>query len=95
VSDNTIVIYIAGDNGMSAEGGLSGTLNEMATLNGVSDTDGERHQATRRDRRPDDVSTYPGGMGSRGRHAFPMDQAGRFALRRHAQRDGHLMAGAH
>ena len=38
VSDNTIVIYIAGDNGMSAEGGLSGTLNEIATLNGVSDT---------------------------------------------------------
>src|SRR5580704_3777622 len=38
VSDNTVVIYIAGDNGMSAEGGLAGTLNEIATLNGVSDT---------------------------------------------------------
>jgi arylsulfatase len=38
VSDDTVVIYIAGDNGMSAEGGLTGTLNEIATLNGVSDT---------------------------------------------------------
>jgi arylsulfatase A-like enzyme len=38
VHDNTIVIYIAGDNGMSAEGGLEGTLNEMAAFNGVPDT---------------------------------------------------------
>ena len=32
------IIYIAGDNGMSAEGGLEGTLNEMAAFNGVPDT---------------------------------------------------------
>ncbi len=38
VYDNTLVIYIAGDNGMSAEGGLLGTLNEMAAFNGVPDT---------------------------------------------------------
>jgi arylsulfatase A-like enzyme len=38
VHDNTLVIYIAGDNGMSAEGGLEGTLNEMAAFNGVADT---------------------------------------------------------
>ena len=38
VHDNTLVIYIAGDNGMSAEGGLEGTLNEMAAFNGVPDT---------------------------------------------------------
>ena len=38
VYDNTIIIYIAGDNGMSAEGGLEGTLNEMAAFNGVPDT---------------------------------------------------------
>jgi arylsulfatase A-like enzyme len=36
--DNTLIIYIAGDNGMSAEGGLAGTLNEIAALNGVPDT---------------------------------------------------------
>ena len=31
--DNTIVIYIAGDNGSSAEGGAYGTVNETAALN--------------------------------------------------------------
>jgi len=38
VYDNTEIIYIAGDNGMSAEGGLTGTLNEMTSFNGVPDT---------------------------------------------------------
>ena len=38
VYKNTLIIYIAGDNGMSAEGGLNGTLNEMAAFNGVPDT---------------------------------------------------------
>ncbi len=38
VSDNTLIVYIAGDNGMSAEGGLAGTLNEMTAFNGVPDT---------------------------------------------------------
>jgi arylsulfatase A-like enzyme len=35
--DNTIVIYIQGDNGASAEGGLDGSDSEMGTLNGVPD----------------------------------------------------------
>jgi arylsulfatase A-like enzyme len=30
ITDNTMVIYAVGDNGASAEGGLSGTLNEIA-----------------------------------------------------------------
>jgi len=33
--DNTLIIYIAGDNGTSAEGTLIGTPNEVASLNGV------------------------------------------------------------
>ncbi|ANQ51953.1 arylsulfatase [Flammeovirga sp. MY04] len=33
--DNTIFIYIAGDNGASAEGGQEGLLNEMAFFNGI------------------------------------------------------------
>ncbi len=32
--DNTLFIYILGDNGSSAEGGLTGTLNESATMQG-------------------------------------------------------------
>ncbi|MGD8722150.1 MAG: sulfatase-like hydrolase/transferase, partial [Desulfobacterales bacterium] len=34
-ADNTLVIYIAGDNGASAEGGMDGTLNEIRNLNGL------------------------------------------------------------
>jgi len=34
-ADNTLVIYILGDNGASAEGGLDGCANELAAFNGV------------------------------------------------------------
>jgi arylsulfatase A-like enzyme len=35
--DNTLIFLILGDNGCSAEGGLNGTLNNMATQNGFPD----------------------------------------------------------
>lgn len=34
-ADNTMIIYIIGDNGSSSEGGIPGTLNENAFFNGV------------------------------------------------------------
>jgi len=33
--DNTLIVYIAGDNGASLEGGLNGTANAMSQVNGV------------------------------------------------------------
>ena len=36
-ADNTLIIYIAGDNGPSPEGSLIGTINNMMTQNGVAD----------------------------------------------------------
>lgn len=33
--DNTLIFYIVGDNGASAEGGLEGTISELASINGV------------------------------------------------------------
>ena len=33
--DNTLVIYVVGDNGASAEGGLEGTFSEIASLLGL------------------------------------------------------------
>src|SRR5262249_672100 len=36
--DNTLIIYISGDNGSSAEGSMNGTPNEVAYFNGVSFT---------------------------------------------------------
>lgn len=35
--DNTLFVYIMGDNGSSAEGGMEGTYNELVHLNGVFD----------------------------------------------------------
>lgn len=36
--DNTMIVYVLGDNGGSAEGGLGGTLNEHRLASGIEDT---------------------------------------------------------
>jgi arylsulfatase A-like enzyme len=36
--DNTLIFYIVGDNGASAEGGMNGLFNEMTYFNGVQET---------------------------------------------------------
>lgn len=38
ILENTLIIYILGDNGGSAEGGMYGTLNQLAVYNGFTDT---------------------------------------------------------
>lgn len=38
VLDNTLFLYVLGDNGASGEGGLEGAFNELAALNGVAET---------------------------------------------------------
>jgi len=50
--DNTLVIYIVGDNGASAEGGLTGMLNELAGINGIPEDFAELL------RRRDDLGTW-------------------------------------
>ncbi len=41
VMDDTVFIYIAGDNGASAEGGMGGMFNEMSFFNGVPEAVGD------------------------------------------------------
>ncbi len=36
--DNTLIFYILGDNGSSAEGGMAGMFNELTYFNGVQET---------------------------------------------------------
>ena len=36
--DNTLIFYVVGDNGASAEGGMSGMFNEMTYFNGITET---------------------------------------------------------
>ncbi|MFC7650599.1 sulfatase-like hydrolase/transferase [Streptosporangium lutulentum] len=38
VLDDTLIFYLLGDNGASAEGGLDGTTNELFAFNGIQDT---------------------------------------------------------
>ena len=92
--DNTLIIYIVGDNGPSAEGSLTGTLNNMKTQQGFPDDVPHDARAHRRDRRAQAsrTTTRCGGLGRI--IAVPVDEAGRVALRRHAQRPGHVLAEA-
>ena len=92
--DNTLVIYIAGDNGNSAEGTLVGAPNEVAALNG----------SPRARRRPDEVLRRLGlrrGLSDMAvgwsclRHAVLMDQADHVALGRGAAGHGDFMAEGH
>jgi len=50
--DNTLVIYIVGDNGASAEGSLQGLLNEMVWANGID----EKYEEVLK--RKDDLGTW-------------------------------------
>ncbi len=94
--DNTLIIYICGDNGTSAEGTLEGTFNQTDRLQRHSDTPGSRADAAlRRLGLGQDLSAHVGGMVVGVRHAVQMDQAGGVAFRRHAARHGHFMARPH
>ena len=49
VLENTLVYYVIGDNGASAEGTLNGTFNEMLTFNGVLGVETAEFMASRID----------------------------------------------
>lgn len=62
LSDDTLVMFIEGDNGGSPEGGLLGTLNEIGTLaNGVQETPASKHAMLDRMGSPDTFELYPVG----------------------------------
>ena len=90
--DNTLVIYIQGDNGASAEGGLQGLLNEMSVFNGVPEDFKQLMAPHGRSRRADDVQPLSRSAGRMRWTRRFSGQAGCLALRRHAQRPGHLLA---
>ena len=90
--DNTLIIYIAGDNGASPEGMVNGTPNEFTTL--------QRHPGAGEG--PDALVSVLGlgahlpalrrrlGLGDG--HAVPVGEAGRLALRRHRPGPRHVLA---
>ena len=94
--DNTLIIYISGDNGSSAEGTLIGTPNEVAMFNGVDVPVEDQLKyfydvwGTRQDLQP-----HGGAVDLGLRHAVLLDQADRLALRRHPARAWRFLAGAY
>ena len=97
VLDDTLVYYIIGDNGASAEGSPNGTFNELFVFNGAADFETTESMAARIDEfgTPDRVQPLRGRLGARDGHAVPVDEAGRVALRRHAQRHDRALAERH
>ena len=93
--DNTLIFYILGDNGTSAEGGMSGMFSEMTYFNGVQETVQDMLKHYDDWGGPDDLSAHGRGLGRRGRHAVHVDQADSLQLRRHPQWHDRLVAQAH
>ena len=100
IRDNTIVIYIWGDNGSSAEG-QNGSISELLGAEPdpehgpAADRGAEQDRRSGRARRAEGRQHVPRRLGLGGRYALPPHQARRLAFRRHPQPDGGLMAGAH
>jgi arylsulfatase A-like enzyme len=60
--DNTLIMFVVGDNGASAEGGLHGTMNEIGILaNGVTESQEWFRQAVDEMGGPLSYETYPTG----------------------------------
>ena len=90
--ENTLIIYISGDNGSSAEGSLVGTPNEVGYLNGAHLTPDRAAAVVSVLGLGPDLPAHGGALDVGIRHAVQVDQAGRLALRRHAPGHGDFVA---
>ena len=68
--DNTMIVYVAGDNGPSAEGTLTGTRNSMMSMNGVGDTVEEQLPLIDKLGGPETDNHYPVGWAWAGSSPF-------------------------
>ena len=95
VLDDTLVYYVIGDNGASAEGTPTGCFNELVILNGAIGLETTEFMVSRIDDfgTPEALQPLRRRLGARDGHAVPVDEAGRVALGRHAQRHDRALAG--
>ena len=94
VLENTIIYYIVGDNGASAEGTMNGAFNEMANFNGMAALETPEFMVSKMEEfgSPSSYNHYCGRLGVGDGHAVPVDQAGRLALGWHPQRHDRALA---
>ena len=97
--DNTLILYIWGDNGASLEGTVTGSFNELTFLNGlVLDADEqlaliEKYGGIEDTRRHPHRAALRSGVGPRDEHPVQVGQADRQPPGRHPQPDGRRVAG--
>ena len=95
VLDDTLVYYIIGDNGASAEGTLNGTFNELLIAQRrrrVRDRRVRWPRTSTSSARPTAYNHYAVGWAHAMDTPVPVDQAGRLALGRHPQRHDRALA---
>ena len=83
--DNTLIMVIS-DNGASAEGGPTGTINEAQFFNNAPEPLEDSLAAHRRDRRPEALQPLPVGLDVGRQHAVPPLEAGDLPRRRRPTR---------
>ena len=93
--DNTLIIYISGDNGTSAEGSTVGTPFDLRRDSSHQYAGRCPVEVLRCPGLGSDNPAHVGGVVVGFRHAVQMDQAGRVILRWHPAGHGHLMARPH
>ena len=97
VLEDTLVYYIIGDNGASAEGTDQRQLQRDLHLQRRRGARDARvlDRAHRRLRNTEGLQPLRGRLGARDGHALPVDEAGRLALGRNAQRHHRPLAARH
>jgi arylsulfatase len=93
--DNTLVFYIAGDNGTSGEGGQNGMFNEYTYFNGVQETVPDMLTMIEQWGGPETYPHMASGWTVALNAPFRLDKAGALGFRRHAQRHGRALAEGH
>ena len=94
-ADNTLVFYIAGDNGTSGEGGKNGMFNEYTYFNGVQEKVADMLKLMDKWGGPETYPHMAAGWAVALECAVRLDEAGRLGLRRHPQRHGGPLAEGH
>ena len=97
ILDDTLIYYVIGDNGASAEGTPTGCFNELVILNGAIGVETTEFMVSKIDEfgTPTAYNHYAVGWAHAMDTPVPVDEAGRLALGRHAERDDRALARRH
>ena len=97
VLDDTLIYLIIGDNGASAEGTLQGAFNEMANFNGMAALETPEFMMSKLEEFGGEEWYRPlcRGLGLGDGFPVSVDETGRVALGRHAQRHDRALADRH